>query len=215
MNRRNFFKTVTGFVAGVFVAPKAKAKDKLMCGGQNGTLCPRCKFNMDKILAVPKAKENLRDFDAHLVLGDDFDEVDLMVTKENPWDKLGCKDCFRGCGQWDICMATLRKRVEENDTKKEVPLKIFNGQVFEAPWPFCHTVIVQYFDLDKWILLSDPYRTQNCLSGYNGTAMMVCYYERKLDGGSNPFYTQAELQEKLKNWKLVKSRLILDERRCS
>lgn len=50
MNRRNFFKAVTGFVAGV-VATSAKAKDKkdkkdkLECGGQNGTLCPRCKFN--------------------------------------------------------------------------------------------------------------------------------------------------------------------------
>lgn len=46
MNRRNFFKTVTGFIAGVFAAPKSKAEDKLMCGGQNGTLCPRCKFNV-------------------------------------------------------------------------------------------------------------------------------------------------------------------------
>lgn len=48
MNRRNFFKVVTGFVAGVFA----------MC--------------------APKGKSKLRDYDAHLVLGDDFDERDLM-----------------------------------------------------------------------------------------------------------------------------------------
>ena len=47
MNRRNFFKTVTSFVAGVF-AGSVKAKDRLKCGGQNGTLCPRCKFNKDR-----------------------------------------------------------------------------------------------------------------------------------------------------------------------
>lgn len=60
MNRRNFFKGVTGFIAGVLVAPKAKAKDKLMCGGQNGTLCPRCKFNkyptLDEICKNPNPK---------------------------------------------------------------------------------------------------------------------------------------------------------------
>lgn len=89
MNRRNFFKTVAGFIAGV---------------------CAAC---------VPKTKAKLRDYDAHLVLGDDFDEVDLFDSEEAPWDKLGCKDCFRECGQWDICMATLRKRVKENDAKKE------------------------------------------------------------------------------------------------
>ena len=83
MNRRSFFKIVTGFLAGIFlpkakakdwdveVAPydgrgnsdnveivfddglgnasKAKAEDKLMCGGQNGTLCPRCRYNNVKV----------------------------------------------------------------------------------------------------------------------------------------------------------------------
>lgn len=43
MNRRNFFKTATGFIAGVFAGTKSSEKD--LCGGQNGTLCPRCKFN--------------------------------------------------------------------------------------------------------------------------------------------------------------------------
>ena len=47
MNRRSFFKLVTGFVAGVFgVSAKPKSQPKtLTCGGKGGTLCPRCKFN--------------------------------------------------------------------------------------------------------------------------------------------------------------------------
>ena len=47
MNRRSFFKVVTGFVAGV-VGASAKSNPQpktLTCGGKNGTLCPRCKFN--------------------------------------------------------------------------------------------------------------------------------------------------------------------------
>jgi len=44
----------------------------------------------------------------------------LSVTiKETPWDKLGCKNCFRGCGQWDECMTTLRKRVEKRSGTEE------------------------------------------------------------------------------------------------
>ena len=86
---------------------------------------------------------------------------------------------------------------------------IFNGQVFEAPWPLCHTVIVMYFGRgDQWLLLSSPYRTS--YSTWN-TAVIPCYYIRK-DGSDNPFYTQKQLQEKLKDWKLVKSKLILDEK---
>ena len=69
MNRRNFFKVVTGFVAGIFatsvegkkrsgtryVSPSSNYihiccvadlnDEKLVCYGKNGTLCPRCKFN--------------------------------------------------------------------------------------------------------------------------------------------------------------------------
>jgi len=84
-------------------------------------------------------------------------------------------------------------------------LKIFNGQVFQAPYPLCHTVIVMYFGRgDQWVLLSAPYGAAQ----HNGTAMVPCYYMRK-DGSDNPFYTQVELQEKLKDWKLVVSNLIL------
>ena len=34
------------------------------------------------------------------------------------WDKLGCKDCFRDCGQFDICEATLKKKVSLDKTIK-------------------------------------------------------------------------------------------------
>ena len=46
MNRRSFFKVVTGFIAGIFATSgKKRSGTKLICGGKNGTLCPRCKFN--------------------------------------------------------------------------------------------------------------------------------------------------------------------------
>jgi hypothetical protein len=78
MNRRNFFKTVTGFIAGV---------------------CAAC---------VPKAKAKLRDFDAHLVLGDDFDEVDLLETKTHPscyghFRSYGVLDCSVDCEFTEEC----------------------------------------------------------------------------------------------------------------
>lgn len=99
---------------------------------------------------------------------------------------------------------TPESKSTEDNRKYGAPLRIFNGQVFEAPYPLFHTVIVQYFGRDdKWVLLSDPYRAQ-----HGGSAMMVCYYDRK-DGSYNPFYTQAELQEKLKDWKLVKDKRLV------
>lgn len=53
MNRRSFMKAVSGALAGVIALPSKvkdnqlapKAKGALKCGGQNGSLCPRCKFN--------------------------------------------------------------------------------------------------------------------------------------------------------------------------
>lgn len=80
-----------------------------------------------------------------------------------------------------------------------------SGQVFEAPWPLCHTVIVQYFGSgDKWMLLSGPYSAAQ----HGGNAMMVYYYKRK-DGSYSPFYTQRELQEKLKDWKLIEDKRLV------
>ena len=64
MNRRSFFKVVTGFVAGMVAVaiPKAKSKEKLLCYGQNGTLCQgcgrtRCSFNYPTLDELIKAKE--------------------------------------------------------------------------------------------------------------------------------------------------------------
>ena len=96
----------------------------------------------------------------------------------------------------------IKRRPVFRDLQKDT---IFNGQVFEAPWPLCHTVIVVYFGRgDKWVLLSSPYSAAQ----HNGSAMMVCYYGRK-DGSDNPIYTQEQLQEKLKDWKLVNLQLEL------
>lgn len=81
--------------------------------------------------------------------------------------------------------------------------RIFNGQIFEAPYPLYHTVIAQWFDLDKWILLSEPY-----LAAHAARAMVVCRFKRK-DGSYNPFYTQRELQEKLKDWKLIEDKQVV------
>ena len=78
MNRRNFFKLVTGFVAGIFATS-----------------------------VEGKKKTKLRDFDAHLVLGDDFDEYDLTIG-----EKLGCKDCFEECSRFDDCLAELKHRMQ-------------------------------------------------------------------------------------------------------
>ena len=93
MNRRNFFKVVTGFVAGAVatVMPKAKSKEKLICGGQNGTLCPRCKFNVK----------------AHPTKGDWIDVRDFGATIG---ERLGCKDCSNDCIYFDDCLIELKLR---------------------------------------------------------------------------------------------------------
>ena len=83
MKRRDFFKAVTGFVAGIFASS-----------------------------VEGKKKTKLRDFDAHLVLGDDFDEYDLTIG-----ERLGCKDCFVGCEHFDECLAELKKRVAVYDAE--------------------------------------------------------------------------------------------------
>lgn len=82
MNRRSFFKTITGFAAGVvaaFAPSKAKAKMTL--------------------------REWHKSTPMRFVIQDERD-----LFEEAPWDKLGCKSCFKDCGQWDDCKATLRRR---------------------------------------------------------------------------------------------------------
>lgn len=50
MNRRNFFKTVSITLAGILLTLKTKRILKckwngaMKCGGQNNTLCFRCKY---------------------------------------------------------------------------------------------------------------------------------------------------------------------------
>ena len=86
---------------------------------------------------------------------------------------------------------------------------VFCGQVYEAPWPLCHRVVVQWFGrpkVDTWILLSTPFSAAQ----HKGTAMSLCCYKRK-DGSFNPFYTEKELREKLSTWKLLEDRCVLLE----
>jgi hypothetical protein len=89
-------------------------------------------------------------------------------------------------------------------------MKIWNGQIYEAPRPLCHRVIVQYLgkpDIDTWVLLSTPYETAD----HNGTAMMLCCYARE-DGSFNPWYTQEELVKKLQDWSLCKGSYVKENR---
>ena len=104
-----------------------------------------------------------------------------------------------------VAPSVVKAKKKQPEVGEGFPLKIFNGQVFEAPYPLCHTVIVMYFGRgDQWVLLSDPYPAAQ----HQGSAMIPCYYLRN-DGSDNPFYTQAELQEKLKDWKLIQSHITL------
>ena len=74
MNRRSFFKTVTGVIAGIFTLPSlAKEKPKLT------------------VAMLQEANEKLRGSDTHLVLGDDFDEVDLFEPETYNWINKGCR----------------------------------------------------------------------------------------------------------------------------
>lgn len=87
-------------------------------------------------------------------------------------------------------------------------MEVYNGQVYQAPWPFCHIVIVMYLGRgDEWVLLYGPYKAAQ----HGGTAVCVCYYERK-DGKYNPIYTKRELQEKLKDWTLLERELRLEDK---
>jgi hypothetical protein len=116
MNRRNFFKTVTGFVAGVYAACVPKAKADVMVFPTE----EKARDFSDKRL-----RPKLRDFDVHFVLGDDFDEADLLEPKkESVWrfyvngkevdskravDELGALHFpFPGAGRGDVCIRKSR-----------------------------------------------------------------------------------------------------------
>lgn len=107
MNRRNFFKVVTGFVAGVLI-PKAKAKDKLMCGGQNGTLCPRCKFNYKTRLEF-NSGELSSELQSQIDAGKDrwrFYINGKEIDSSRAVDKSGCLHWpFKGAKHGEICTA--------------------------------------------------------------------------------------------------------------
>jgi hypothetical protein len=96
MNRRNFFKAVTGFVAGVFASTaKSKEKPKDLCGGQNGTLCPRCKFNDERsqLGQLPEIDDGLKDAFCYggklfrVFRGYMHDDFTMIQLREGKWEK--------------------------------------------------------------------------------------------------------------------------------
>ena len=72
-----------------------------------------------------------------------------------------------------------------------------NGQVYVSDVG-CKVIVLWtgIEEVDEYVLLSTPFN-----SSHGGTAMMVCKFARR-DGGYNPFYTEAQLQEFLRSWKL-------------
>lgn len=122
-----------------------------------------------------------------------------VAKSETP---VGCSQAKLKCNCPAPYIAYVRNENHVQHFRCCVAFRIFNGQVFDSPNGY-FTVITQWFDVDKWLLLSEPY-----LATHGGRAMMFCRYKRK-DGSYNPFYTQAELQEKLKNWKLVEDKQLV------
>lgn len=104
MKRRDFIKAVTGLVAGMYAA-----------------LVPIAKAKRSPTKVVPEMpiwyRDWLKDWE-DLRLG----EADYFwtETKTPPWEKLGCKDCFRECSHWDECMLILQERNS---------VELFNGKI--------------------------------------------------------------------------------------
>lgn len=85
MKRRDFFKTVTGFVAGV------------------------CAF------FVPKSKKSIADEEYFWIetktVQPSSSSLSNTISGEIPWKSLGCVDCYRECHHFDKCKTILVKRV--------------------------------------------------------------------------------------------------------
>lgn len=79
-------------------------------------------------------------------------------------------------------------------------MKIKSGQIYEAPWPLCWIMMVQFVTTHKkthealFLLLTEPK-----ISDYWGKVSMI---PTKKNGQF--LYTEHELEEKLSKWKLRK-----------
>ncbi len=117
MNRRNFLKSIGRICAVLpFVgsssavaktgASKSKSgcswKGKLKCGGQDGTLCPRCKYNGNKV--------NLHNYPVRP--GWKFYINGKEIDSSRAVDELGAL-CwpFQGAKEGDLCTAKSPKVV--------------------------------------------------------------------------------------------------------
>lgn len=96
MNRRSFLSKICALLP-ILGASSLVGRP----GASEGQRERRCKKEWTYVVARYNGKGN----------SDGIDINPKRIGTENSWNDLGCKDCFRGCGQWDICMATLRKRL--------------------------------------------------------------------------------------------------------
>ena len=103
-------------------------------------------------------------------------------------------------------LGTGEDSIEDRVDVRTFADKIINGQIYEAPYPLCHRVIVLYMGRgDVYVLL------WHGKSGHWHNVLNVCHYDRQC-GGYSPIYTQAELQDKLKTWKLIDAHVEIIER---
>ena len=107
--------------------------------------------------------------------------------------------CLPFAGMVKTKMAKKSKSVESDIE----PLTLldeppYNGQIYQSPCNFRAIVLWSAIHrVNEYMLLRVPSRLDN-----DGTNMMVCNFKRK-DGSCNPFYTKAQLKEKLKDWILL------------
>jgi len=68
---------------------------------------------------------------------------------------------------------------------------VMNGTVWQAVWPLCWTVVIQWIDRDQWLVLDGPDK-----SPHGGTAMMAV--------GHGPIIkTHSEVCELLEKWQAI------------
>jgi len=115
MNRRSFFKAVTGFVAGMvaaFVPSKTIGKIKPASAG----IDPNSEWAKQKPLTI--------------------NELVRFEERNNyPWDKLGCKDCYKECKHFDDCLNILERLRIEAAEKAANPLYIVNPSDEKEEFP--------------------------------------------------------------------------------
>ena len=107
MNRRNFFKAVTGFVTGIFTisVEGKKRSGTRYCGETSTSIDPNSEWAKQKPLTLAQLKKCADEIDSC----NTSNSINTIST-ETP-KSLGCVDCYRECRHWDKCKAILEKQV--------------------------------------------------------------------------------------------------------